>query len=163
MGVLREATQEWSPSLDLSAATTQISLPTLPVGRVQPNPLRDGLSLLVRRSLWHTVDFNPNSTQIKSKRSRTENIKERGRWEGTKTPFCVFVSPAASGLTEQTYLSLTLPKNRLVYLLPICVCVCVRVCLCVCVYVCTYVCVCVCVCVCVYVLALNVCCVCVRV
>lgn len=39
-----------------------------------------------------------------------------------KTPFCVFVSPAASWLSEQTYLPLILPKNMLVYLLPICVC-----------------------------------------
>lgn len=91
VGVLREATREWSPSLDLSAATTQVSLPTLPVGRVQPNPLRAGLSLCVWRSLWHTVDFNTNSTQRKSKRSETRKYKGKRKMRGQKKKF-LFVS-----------------------------------------------------------------------
>lgn len=98
VGVLCEATREWSPSLDLSAATTRISLPTLPVGRVQPNPLRAGLSLLVRRSLWHTVDFNPNSIQRKSKKSENRKYKGKREMRGHKNSFfclclsCCFVA-----------------------------------------------------------------------
>ncbi len=121
VGVLREATREWSPSLDLSAATTRISLPTLPVGRVQPNPLRAGLSLLVRRSLWHTVDFNPNSIQRKSKKS--ENRKYKGKREMRGHKKIIFLS--LSLLLLRGYLPLTSPKTCWFISFPF-VCVCVR-------------------------------------
>lgn len=85
VSVQRRGSASWSyERMDLSAATTQISLPTLPVGRVQPNPLRAGLSLRVRRSLWHTVDFNPNSIQTKSKRSENRNYKGKRKMRGQK-------------------------------------------------------------------------------
>lgn len=80
VGVLREATREWSPSLDLFAATTQVSLPTLPVGRVQPDPLRAGLSLRVYGGVFGTPT---TSTQMvyreRAREVKTENIKETGR------------------------------------------------------------------------------------
>lgn len=128
VGVLREATREWSPSLDLFAATTQVSLPTLPVGRVQARSFKSrAFTPCLRRSLWHTDDFNPNGIQRKSKRSENRKYKRNGKMRGQKkVPFVslslLLLRGYLSKLTSHWY---CLKTCWFISFLFVCVCECV--------------------------------------